>query len=71
MDIMLLKVSCPLFLAVAACTLKLWMVNLLRIKEESFGYYRFLSSANDKRIRGNYRVRIHSAKCGAWYMKII
>ena len=33
MDIMLLSVSCSLFLAVAVCTLKWWMVKLLQKKK--------------------------------------
>ena len=36
MDIKLLNVACSLFSAAAVCTLKWWIVNLLRNKEESF-----------------------------------
>ena len=70
MDTMLLSVSCSLFSAVAVCMLKWWMVNLLRNKEELFDFkHRLLSSANDQRIHGNYRVKTHSGKCSVWYIK--
>ena len=31
---------------------------------------RLLSSTNDNRIHGTYRVKTQSGKCSAWYMKI-
>ena len=65
---MLLKVSCPLFSAVAVCTFKWWMVNLLRNKEDSFDQYRLFSSTNNKRIYENYRLKTYSEECSAWYI---
>ena len=47
------------------------MVKFLRNKEELLDKHRLLSSAIDKSIHGNYKVKTHSGKCSAWYMKII
>ena len=71
MDIMLLNVSCSLFSAVAVCTLKWWMVNLLRNKEESFDLIPFAFECKHQRIHENYKVKTHSGNCSAWYIKTI
>ena len=67
---MLLKASCTLFSAVSVCTLKLWIVNFLRNKEESLRKHLLLSSTNDKRIHGSNRAKTHGGKCCELYMQI-
>ena len=70
-DFMLvLKVSSTLFSAIAVFTLKWWMVNLLRNKEESLVNTVFFRVPMIK-----WYMKItewkHSGKCSAWYMKVI
>ena len=72
MDVMLLKGYSSLFAAVAVCTLKWWIVNLLQNKDGLLDFkHRLLSRASDKIIPKNYRVETQNGKCSVWYMKII
>ena len=52
--------QCRLYVEVMNCN------SFLLNKEESFDKHSLPSSANDKRIYGNYRVKIHSGKCSAY-----
>lgn len=66
-----MNVSCSLFSAVAVCTLNWSMINLLRKQRRIVWLTRCFWSAIDKRRHGNCRMKAHSEKCSAWYLKII
>ena len=70
MYIMLLKIYCSSFSAIAVCVVARWL-TFYENKDASFNNQHLLSVANDKKERETWKVQSekNSGKYIAWHMK--